>query len=152
MKLKDLKQLLSRTSDRALRIQLADGHSVPESFHVTEVGQVTRTFIDCGGKVHATTACVLQSWLGSDVNHRLSSAKLGKILRMSETIIPVDEVPLEVEYERGVISQYPVTDATVSDSEIVLQLGLKHTACLAKEACGEPAGEGIRIKTAGGCC
>lgn len=152
MQLKELKDLLSITPDRALRIRLADGESVPEAFHVTEAGQVTRTFIDCGGKVRSTTACVLQTWLGSDAGHRLSSGKLAKILRLSESIIPVDQIPLEVEYERGVISQYPVIGAKVTEHEVVLQLGLKHTDCLAKEACGTPAKGAIAIKAGGGCC
>ncbi len=152
MQLNELKILLSEIPDRALRIQLNDGTSVPESFHVTEVGQVTKTFIDCGGKARSTTACVLQTWLGSDVDHRLSSAKLGKILKLSESIIPVDQLPLEVEYERGVISQYPVTGAKVTEAEVVLQLGYKHTDCLAKEACGQPKAGAIPIKSGSGCC
>jgi len=152
MLLKDLKDLLATNTDRALRIQLADGESVPESFHVTEVGQVSKTFIDCGGTVRATTACVLQTWLGSDADHRLSSGKLAKILNASERIIPVDRIELEVEYERGVISQYPVTRAKVSDSEIVLHLGVKHTDCLAKELCGTPTAAAIPIKASGKCC
>ena len=151
MNLSELKDLLANTPDQALRLQLADGEAVPESFHVTEVGQVTRTFIDCGGTSRVTTACVLQAWLGSDVNHRLSSGKLAKILRLAERIIPVDQIPLEVEYERGVLSQFPVTGARVTDAEVVLLLGLKHTDCLAKEACGEPSPGAIPIK-ASGCC
>ena len=152
MLLKDLKEILSTTTDRALRIQLSDGESVPEAFHVTEVGQVTKTFIDCGGSVRVATACVLQTWLGSDVNHRLSSGKLAKILKSAERIIPTDQISLEVEYERGIISQFPVTSAEVRDSEIVLTLGLKHTDCLAKEKCGVAAPGAIQIKVAGGCC
>lgn len=152
MLLKELKDVLSRTSDRALRIQLADGESVPESFHVTEVGQVTKTFIDCGGQARVSTACVLQTWLGSDADHRLSSTKLAKILRMSERIIPTDEIALEVEYERGVISQYPVVDAVVTDKDVTLKLGVKHTDCLAKDRCGAPAPGAIQIKTGSGCC
>jgi predicted transcriptional regulator len=30
--------------------QLPDGTTVPEHFHVTEVGLITKNFIDCGGK------------------------------------------------------------------------------------------------------
>ena len=32
-----------------LSFQLANGHFVPEHFHITEVGNVTRNYIDCGG-------------------------------------------------------------------------------------------------------
>ena len=152
MLLKELKELLAKTSDRAVRIQLADGASVPASFHVTEVGQVAKTFVDCGGKVRSTTACVIQAWLGEDVQHRLSSAKLAKILRLSERVVMVDRIPVELEYERGVVSQYPVLEAEVTDSEIVLKVGLKHTACLAKDDCGQPSPGAIPIAAQGGCC
>lgn len=152
MKLKDLKQILSTHSDRGLRIQMVDGESVPEAFHVTEVGHVTKAFIDCGGSVRVNTSCVLQTWLGSDTNHRLSSGKLAKILHISERIVPTDEINLEVEYERGVISQYPVTEVVVKDSEILLKLGLKHTDCLAKEKCGGPTTTKDSIPVKAGCC
>ncbi len=45
-------------------------------------------------------------------------------------------LPLEVEYDNGVISQYPVQDVEVQPSGIVLRLGTKHTACLAPDRCG----------------
>ena len=50
--------------------------------------------------------------------------------------------------EAGVISQFPLEDVAVDGGTLTLQLGLKHTDCLAKELCGanaEPA-------AAGGCC
>ena len=152
MLLSELKTLLATEPDRALQVKLSDGSGIPESFHVTEVGQVTKTFIDCGGKTRVTTACVIQTWLGSDIDHRLSTKKLAKILTLSENIIPLDGIPLEVEYERGVISQYPVVGARVSGATITLELGTKHTDCLAKELCGTPAPGAIRIGSAGGCC
>lgn len=152
MLLSELKKVLASGPDRALQIKLSDGSTVPESFHVTEIGQVTKTFIDCGGKPHVTTACLLQTWLGSDVDHRLSTAKLAKILKLSETIIPADSIPLEVEYERGLISQYPVTGITATEKTVTLELGTKHTDCLAKELCGTPAPGAIPIKSGAGCC
>ncbi len=152
MKLNELKKLLNETSDRSLRIQLSDGTVVPQYFHVTEVGQVTKNFIDCGGRTHVTATCLLQTWLGSDIDHRLSSGKLAKILKMSESVIPIDQIPLEVEYEQGVISQYPVTEAEVSNNEIVLRLGTKHTDCLAKESCGQPAEVETIPNKKVGCC
>jgi hypothetical protein len=34
---------------------------VPTHYHITEVGKVQKDFIDCGGTVRSSTACVLLS-------------------------------------------------------------------------------------------
>jgi len=49
MKLSQVKNIL-KTVD-AVNFILADGTAVPEHFHVTEVGLITKNFIDCGGTV-----------------------------------------------------------------------------------------------------
>jgi hypothetical protein len=36
---------------RKCNIPVTNGTTVPEHFHVTEVGLITKNFIDCGGKV-----------------------------------------------------------------------------------------------------
>ena len=43
---------------------------------------------------------------------------------------------MEVEYEQGVISQYPIGGMEVTPSGLLFYLGTKHTACLAPEKCG----------------
>ncbi|MGA8855051.1 MAG: DUF6428 family protein, partial [Christiangramia sp.] len=47
MKLSEFKNQLSRLKEIAF--QLPNGQLVPEHFHVTEVGKITKHFIDCGG-------------------------------------------------------------------------------------------------------
>jgi hypothetical protein len=47
MKLSEVKQHLATAE--SVNFQLANGTFVPEHFHVTEVGLITRHFIDCGG-------------------------------------------------------------------------------------------------------
>ncbi len=49
MKLSEIKHILPNAE--AVNFFLPDGSGVPEHFHVTEVGLVTKHFIDCGGKV-----------------------------------------------------------------------------------------------------
>ncbi|HKC67523.1 MAG TPA: DUF6428 family protein, partial [Bacteroidia bacterium] len=49
MKLSDLKKQLPNAKE--LTFVLPNGTTVPQHFHVTEVGQVTKHFIDCGGTV-----------------------------------------------------------------------------------------------------
>ena len=47
MKLSNIKEILPSLNN--VEFQLEDGTFVPEHFHVTEIGQIIKTFIDCGG-------------------------------------------------------------------------------------------------------
>src|SRR3954463_16135415 len=127
--------LLTENPDAALHLMLPAGSFVPAHFHVTEVGRVQKDFVDCGGTVRSSTSCVLQVWVASDVAHRLDSGKLAKIIQKGIELFKTTEIPLEVEYDNGVISQYPVEDVEVSPSGVILHLGTKHTACLAPDRC-----------------
>lgn len=49
MKLSEIKTILATAE--AVNFQVENGETVPEHFHVTEVGIITKDFIDCGGKV-----------------------------------------------------------------------------------------------------
>ena len=99
MKLGEFKSLLSDNADKQFSIALPNQNQVPMSFHITEVGLVSKTFIDCGGKVHSTQTCQLQVWVGEDEDHRLNAGKLARILDLSRSVVPDDELVLEFEYE-----------------------------------------------------
>lgn len=150
MKLAQFKSLLEANRDKQFLLQLPGGQAVPQAFHITEVGAVNKTFIDCGGKVHSVQTCQLQAWIGPDVDHRIEAGKMADILNKSSAILPHDFLDLEIEYEDAVISQYPVAEAIVSDHAVTLVLTTKHTDCLAKELCIAPAGGGCAPNS--GCC
>jgi len=114
---------------------LPDRSFVPTHYHITEVGRVQKDFIDCGGTVRSTTSCVLQVWVAQDVDHRLDTSKLAAIIRTAAPLLRSDELPVEVEYEDGVLSQYPVGAVEVTPAGLLVTLGTKHTACLAPDAC-----------------
>ncbi len=139
MNLTELKSLLAGHSDRFFRISLPDGNAVPVSFHVTEVGRLRKTFLDCGGTLRDTTTCQLQIWVGEDYDHRIETGKMAAILERGNTVLPDDSVPVEIEYEDGVISQYTITGHEISDDAVILSLAHKHTECLAPELCGLPS-------------
>lgn len=147
MKLTELKTLLEANRNKQFLIQLPNQNQVPVSFHITEVGQVSKTFIDCGGKVHSVQTCQLQAWVGEDIDHRIETGKMADILKIAASIVPNDDIDLEIEYEDTAISQYPVEDYTVTDDAVILNLTTKHTDCLAKELCLVPSSCG-----ASGCC
>lgn len=151
MKLHEFKTLLEANRDKRFLLQLPNNKTVPQSFHITEVGLVSKTFIDCGGKVHTIQTCQLQAWIGPDIDHKIEAGKMADILKKSAAIVPSDFLELEIEYEDEAISQYPVADALVSDDAVTLQLTTKHTACLAPELCILPSGESC-CAPGSGCC
>ena len=139
MLLHELKSLLSAYSDRHFRIRLSEGDAIPLSFHVTEIGHVHKTFLDCGGTRRETETCQLQIWVGEDYGHRIETGKMASILEKGKTVLPDDKVPVEIEYEDRVISQYTISTHDVTDEAVILVLANKHTECLAPELCGLPA-------------
>ncbi len=139
MQLHELKSLLSEFSDRHFRIRLPDGDAIPLSFHVTEIGHVHKTFLDCGGTRRESETCQLQIWVGEDYEHRIETGKMAAILERGKAVLPDDSVPVEIEYEDKVISQYTITGHEITDDAVILTLANKHTECLAPELCGLPA-------------
>lgn len=135
MKLNELKELLENNPNKRFLLNLPNGREIPQSFHVTEVGFVSKSFIDCCGKKHSVETCQLQVWIGSDADHRMETDKLKKILQISSSVLPNDLLDVEVEYEDHVISQYPISNAVVSETSVTLHLTTKHTDCLAKDLC-----------------
>lgn len=156
MKLNEFKTQLGAHPAAPVVISLPDGGIVPRHFHVTEVGHIAKKFVDCGGKFRAAESCVLQTWTasGRDDGHRLTAGKLEHIIGLAASILPSGELPVEVEYEEGVISQYPVETVAFDGTALTVQLGRKHTDCFARERCGAP-GEGAcatEPEEEGACC
>jgi hypothetical protein len=150
MNLAELHSRLEAHPGLTLTIALPDGSRVPAHFHVTEVGHVAKKFVDCGGTFRASETCVLQVHVGSprDDGHRLTAGRLAKILDLAQPVLPAHDLPVEIEFEAEVISQFPLASAQAHGAGLVLQLGHKHTDCLAKDRCGlSPDAE-----ETGGCC
>lgn len=135
MQLHELKSVLQSHPGQVIRFVLPTGEEIPAAFHVTEVGQVSKVFVDCGGKVHSDLKCVLQTWIGSDTEHRLPAETLGKILELGRAVVATDALEVEVEYEDATISQYPIAGWSSRNNTLVFELESKHTDCLAKERC-----------------
>jgi hypothetical protein len=154
MKLRELKTALIEHGARNLRFILPDGEPIAADFHVTEVGHVVKTFIDCGGTQRKAEAVVLQAWVAAnDPDHRLTAGKLAGIIDLAGPILPSEELVVEVEYEGCAISQYPVAGISAEGDELRFSLTNKHTDCLAKEACGlESCGCSPEETTATGKC
>ncbi len=138
MKLSELKQQLARQPDANVRFILPDGNSVPAHAHVTEVARIDKRFVDCGGTLRNDSFCRLQTWFADDVDHRLTAAKLLKILDKAKSFLASDDLDVDVEHEAGYISQFPLESVEVAPDEIIFNLGTRHTACLAPDKCLPP--------------
>lgn len=148
MKLHELKSFLSQHPDSAPRFLLPDGDAIPAHFHITEVGHLTKRFIDCGGILHdRRDTCLLQTYVADDLDHRLNAATFAKILDLGTAVLPSEDVEVEVEYDGCVTAQYPLRSAHFAGETVDLQLEAKHTDCLAKEKCGINSGG-----ETSGCC
>lgn len=131
MKLSSVKAQLQTLED--VTFQLPNGSIVPEHFHVTEVGIITKHFIDCGGTVRTEKAANFQLWNANDVDHRLKPAKLKGIIELSEKVLGMEDLEVEVEYQSETIGKYGLE---FNGKHFVLTS--KQTDCLAKDKCGIP--------------
>jgi hypothetical protein len=157
MKLSALQSILRTHPDARPDFLLPDGEPIPMHFHLTEVGHVAKNFIDCGGTIRRSEACILQLWTNEDdADHRLTAGKFAKILELGQRVLPGKDLEVEVEWDCCVTSQYPIATVQATPERIEFQLTTKHTDCLAREKCGvkddscgcAPA----RLETAAACC
>ncbi|WP_396177635.1 DUF6428 family protein [Flavobacterium sp.] len=131
MKLSQIKSILATVE--TVNFQLPSGSFVPEHFHVTEVGLITKNFIDCGGTVRNETVVNFQLWNANDVDHRLKPQKLINIIELSEKKLGIKDYEIEVEYQDTTIGKY---DLDFNGTDFILLN--KQTACLAQDQCGIP--------------
>lgn len=131
MKLSEIKKHLNTL--KTIEFQLPNGTLVPNHFHVTEVGQITKNFIDCGGVVRKEKVVNFQLWEANDYDHRLHPEKLVHIIELSEKVLGIENLEIEVEYQGTTIEKYNLD----FDGRTFL-LTSKHTDCLAKDNCGIP--------------
>jgi hypothetical protein len=132
MKLSEVKEALSKLD--SVVFQLPNHSFVPAHFHITEVGLITKNFIDCGGVVRQEKIINFQLWEANDFDHRLVPSKLLGIIEKSESIFKFDDLDIEVEYQTDTIGKFGLDFDGIS-----FQLTNKKTACLAEDACGIPA-------------
>lgn len=147
MKISEIKTILGGLA--AVNFKLPDGTYLPPHFHVTEVGLVTKHFIDCGGVERTERAANFQLWEAGDYDHRLAPQKFLHILNLCEKVLGEEDLEIEVEYQQGTIGRFGLE----FDGKDFM-LTAKQTACLAQDACGIPdkpaAASCCNPKT--GCC
>lgn len=131
MKLSQVKSALKEL--KTIGFQLPNGELVPNHFHVTEVGKITKHFIDCGGTERKEEVVNFQLWNANDYDHRLHPEKLLNIIELSEKVLKIADLEIEVEYQADTIGKFGLD----FDGKSFL-LTSKQTDCLAKDQCGIP--------------
>jgi len=132
MTLGDFRTLLDHLDE--LNFVEASGQRVPAHFHITEVGQLDRFFIDCGGTVRKSSKVNFQMYIDTDVDHRLAVDKLKGIVDASTQQLGLNAaLELQVEYQGRSIESYGLNYAAGAFFLDPLQ-----TDCLAKDKCGIP--------------
>jgi hypothetical protein len=149
MKLSEIKNILPSLENVSFKLE--DGTFVPEHFHVTEVGSITKNFIDCGGVIRNEKVVNFQLWNANDLEHRLKPAKLLNIIQLSEEKLGIEDHEIEVEYQSTTIGKY---DLEFDGQNFILKN--KNTACLASDACGIPLEKQkiklVNLATEASCC
>lgn len=131
MKLSDIKNKLKQLE--TIAFELPNGELVPNHFHVTEIGKISKHFIDCGGTVRNEEVVSFQLWNANDYDHRLHPEKLLNIIELSQKKLNIDDLEIEVEYQGQTIEKFGLDfDGTN------FLLSTKQTDCLAKDKCGIP--------------
>jgi hypothetical protein len=129
MKLSEFKNHLNNLSEIVFAKE--SGTLIPKHFHITEIGQIEKRFMDCGGTTRTESLVSIQLWESFDVWHRLSPEKLVKIIDLAQEKLQIQDYEIEVAYQGETIENF----ALFFENNI-FTLVSKTTACLANDACG----------------
>ena len=129
MKLLELKNILKTLSE--ISFQFENGLHIPQHFHITEIGLITKDFIDCGGVIRNEKLISFQLWHANDFNHRLKAKNILEIISMAENSIIFEDLEIEVEYQNSTIGKYGLS---FNGENFILKS--KTTNCLAEDNCG----------------
>ncbi len=129
MKLSEFKQALTKVDQ--VSFLLPNGKQIPLHAHITEVGEVNKRFIDCGGTLREEKHIAMQLWYSVDVWHRLKGEKVISIIKIAEDRLGITDQEIVVEYQGETIESYGLE---FNGSQF--QLTQTQTACLATDQCG----------------
>jgi len=155
MKTQEFLSLLESHKNKALLFEYAPEKFVGANYHITEVKHVKIDSVDCGSGTDAWNETIVQLWESpSEKGKRdyMSTFKALGILKKVGQMKPYDmDAEIKFEYSNEVFhtAQLFLNDYTISNNQLILNLGVQQTDCKAKETCGvpEPA-----MAEAEGCC
>jgi hypothetical protein len=150
MKLYELTNILRDSGEKELIIRKSPLDIVPQNFHITEIGNVKKDFVDCGGVRRQLEYCALQVWVANDFDHRLRANKLLAILEKGLEFIDENNI-VNFEIQEETICLYELFGVTNFEDRICLEVAKKYTACLAPDKCGVKVAS-VNSCSGKGCC
>ncbi len=151
--LQQLVEALNKADGRIVRFELPTTTLLSPHVHVTEVARIDKKFVDCGGTLRTDSSCRLQIYQADDTEHRITAAKFAQILAKGAGVLSSATLPVEV--EAPYLSVFPINAQRIEEKQIVLSLGMRHTACLAEDVCfpaSLQAKTGATCAHGSGCC
>jgi hypothetical protein len=151
MYVESFKKILSKLDQ--VEFILPSNENVPAHFHITEMGIITKDYIDCGGTVRKERTANFQIWHANDYEHRINPQKIIDIINTAEKSVFLENLEVEVEYQSETIGKYGL-----SFHDNLFQLTPTFTDCLAKDKCGIPNNDETNPETetccspSTGCC
>ena len=151
MNVEEFKKSLSKLDH--VEFVLPNNERVPAHFHITEMGIITKDYIDCGGTVRKERSANFQIWHANDYEHRIDPQKIIDIISTAEKSVLLENLEVEVEYQSETIGKYGL-----SFHDNLFHLTPTFTDCLAKEKCGIPDNNVTEPETetycspSSGCC
>ena len=138
MNIQDFKKTLSTLEQ--LTFVLPSGSHVAPHFHLTEVGMISKIYVDCGGTVRKENNANFQLWSADDLDHRLQPQKVIEIIEMAENELGLGNLEIEVEYQSETIGKYGLE---FDGGRFLLKA--TQTDCLAKDKCGIPEAQPVNV-------
>ena len=120
--------------------------SLPSDIGVTELGIISKEYIDCGGTIRKDKTANFQLWTADDLDHRIEPEKIIDIIDIAENSIGLSDLEIEVEYQSETIGKYGLQFV-----EGTFHLSSTQTDCLAKDKCGIPEKTDLPSATSS-CC
>ena len=129
MKLSQIKSILKIKEN--VNFKLINWDFIPEYFHVTEIWLLSKKFIDCGWFFREDKVIRFQLWVDQDFDHRLKSSKLLNIINISQEVLWIEDLDVEIEYQTYTIGIYTLD--YINNDFILIP---KFADCLSKDRCG----------------
>lgn len=141
MTVREFKRLLGDYPNRnivfvlPLKNEINGPRLIPEHFHISEIGRKNKVFVDCGGIRRSEVTCVMQFWCADDIDHRMTTDKLAKIMEKAVSFLDLSSF-IEIEYQQESLTTYLLSDYQVKGCAVYFMLSTKYTDCLSPDTCG----------------
>lgn len=134
MKTKEFLSLLENNPEAGLTFEYEKGRFVPDTYHITEVKNVTIDSVDCGGNADSYKQTIVQLWVPKNEQLRKPwTAKkalsiFGKVDQMTPMVADT-EIFFEFGNDEIRTSNFSVEAISREDDKIAVQLYVQPTVC-----------------------